>query len=51
MLANMSEIAGSPIEMILDEIDRDACIELLRTLSVGRLAVATTATTRPTSCP
>ena len=40
MLAHMNEIASSPIEMVLDEIDRDECIDLLRTQSVGRLAVA-----------
>ena len=36
----MSEIANSPIEVVLDEIDRDECLELLKTQPVGRLAVA-----------
>ena len=36
----MSEIGNSPIEMVLDEIDRDECLALLKTESVGRLAVA-----------
>lgn len=36
----MNEIDSSPVEMVLEEIDRGQCIELLKTQSVGRLAVA-----------
>jgi nitroimidazol reductase NimA-like FMN-containing flavoprotein (pyridoxamine 5'-phosphate oxidase superfamily) len=33
--------AGNPlIDMVLEEVDREACLALLRTQSVGRLAVA-----------
>ena len=36
----MSEIGNAPIEMVLEEIDREECLELMKTQSVGRLAVA-----------
>lgn len=36
----MDETDGSPIEVVPDEIDRDACLALMKTQSVGRLAVA-----------
>jgi nitroimidazol reductase NimA-like FMN-containing flavoprotein (pyridoxamine 5'-phosphate oxidase superfamily) len=35
----MSEAGNPPIQMMLDEIERDECLELLATQSIGRLAV------------
>ena len=35
----MSNGAGPPMQMVLDEIDRDECLRLLTTQSMGRLAV------------
>jgi nitroimidazol reductase NimA-like FMN-containing flavoprotein (pyridoxamine 5'-phosphate oxidase superfamily) len=36
----MTNSGGPPIEMVLDEIDRDECLRLLKTQTMGRLAVA-----------
>lgn len=36
----MPDLAGPPVQMVLDEIDRDECLRLLQTQSMGRLAVA-----------
>ena len=35
----MKYASSSPIEMVMDEIDRDECLRLLATQSIGRLAV------------
>lgn len=36
----MSGTGRPPLDMVLEEIDRDECLALLKTRSVGRLAVA-----------
>ena len=38
--SNMNETSRPPLDMVLEEIGRDECLTLLRTQSVGRLAVA-----------
>jgi nitroimidazol reductase NimA-like FMN-containing flavoprotein (pyridoxamine 5'-phosphate oxidase superfamily) len=36
----MNQVSGPPMEMVLDEIDRDECLRLLAGQAMGRLAVA-----------
>jgi uncharacterized protein len=36
----MSEVGNPPVDLVLDDVARDECFELLKTQSVGRLAVA-----------
>jgi nitroimidazol reductase NimA-like FMN-containing flavoprotein (pyridoxamine 5'-phosphate oxidase superfamily) len=36
----MTNAGGPPIQMVLEEIDRDECFKLLQSQSMGRLAVA-----------
>lgn len=36
----MTELSNPPMEMVLEEIDRDECLRLMSTQSIGRLAVA-----------
>ena len=36
----MNEMGDPPLELVLDEISRDECLELLAGQSIGRLAVA-----------
>ncbi len=36
----MTNAGGPPVQMVLDEIDRDECLKLLQSQSMGRLAVA-----------
>ena len=35
----MTNAGGPPVQMVLEEIDREECLELLRSQSMGRLAV------------
>ena len=36
----MTNPGGPPVQMVLEEIDRDDCLKLLQSQSMGRLAVA-----------
>lgn len=36
----MTNAGGPPVQMVLEEIDRDECLKLLQSQSMGRLAVA-----------
>jgi uncharacterized protein len=36
----MNDMGDPPLELVLDEISRDECLELLASQSIGRLAVA-----------
>ena len=36
----MNEVGNPPMDLVLEEVERDECLELLQTQSIGRLAVA-----------
>ena len=45
--AAVSETGSSPVEMVLEEVDREECLALMKSESVGCLAVACHSKIRP----